>query len=223
MATATVSAQRSVRSVSRYLLWGLFGLMLAYVVAHNEAFLIDGSDPKWPHIHPFRWYLLPHGVAGACALLLAPMQFSDWLRCRYLQLHRVVGRIYVGGVLIAAPMGFYVQYFQERMGATRSFSLAAATQAVSWTVTTLVALILIRQGKVEQHRRWMTRSFAVALIFLEVRVILGATGWEKLGDNVTETVVWVCNVAALLGADLLLQMQETWRSRPVRARAQSGA
>ena len=200
---------------AKYVLFVFIGLMLAYVLVHDESFLINAKDPEWPHIHPFRWYLLPHGIAGACALLLAPMQFSDRLRRSFTLLHRVIGRIYVGGVLIAAPMGFYVQYFEERLGAHRSFSLAAATQAVSWTVTTLVALALIRQGKVEAHRRWMTRSFAVALVFLEVRVVLGVTGWEHLGPSAVETVVWACNVFALLAADLVLQVQEWQRSRPL--------
>lgn len=88
----------------------------------------------------------------------------------------------MGGVLIAAPMGFYVQYFQMRAGASEaSFSFAAATQAFTWMVTTLIALAFILQGKVEPHRRWMTRSFSVALVFLEVRVLLGVTGWEVSG------------------------------------------
>ena len=197
--------------------------MLAYVLRHNEIFLINTQDPEWQHIHSFRWYLLPHGIAGACALLLAPMQFSDRLRRRFTKLHRVVGRIYVGGVLIAAPFGFYIQYFEERTGAPRSFSLAAATQATTWIVTTLVALLLIRQGKVEPHRRWMTRSFAIALVFLEVRVILGVTGWETLGGNVDETVVWACNVFALLAADIVLQCQELLRSRQLRPAAEVAA
>jgi uncharacterized membrane protein len=215
MSTATVSAPRASWLRPKYLLFGFIGLMLAYVLRHNESFLFNPQDPEWQHIHPFRWYLLPHGLAGACALLLAPMQFSDRLRQRFTKFHRVVGRIYIGGVLVAAPAGFYVQYFNERAGAPRSFSIAAAVQATSWIVTTTIALVFIRMGKIEQHRRWMTRSFAVALIFIEVRVILGVTGWENLGIATTETVVWVCNVFALLAADIVLQLQELYRSRPV--------
>ncbi len=217
MATSSASVQQSSWLRPKHFLAAFIGLMLAYVIVHNENFLINARDPEWQHIHPFRWYLLPHGLAGACALLLAPMQFSDRLRRRFAKLHRVVGRIYVGGVLIAAPMGFYVQFFQERMGTTRSFSLAAATQATTWTLTTLIALAFILQGKVEQHRRWMTRSFSVALVFLEVRVVLGVTGWETLGPSVIETSVWACNVFALFSADLVLQAQELLRARPVRA------
>jgi uncharacterized membrane protein len=198
----------------------LIGLMLAYVLVHNESFLINAQDPQWQHIHPFRWYLLPHGLAGACALLLAPMQFSDRLRRRFARLHRVVGRIYVGGVLIAAPLGFYIQYFSEHSGTARSFSVAAATQATTWIITTLIALAFILQGRLDQHRRWMTRSFSIALVFLEVRLVLGVTGWENLGPSAAETVVWACNVFALLSADLVLQWQELRRSHPAVSKIQ---
>jgi len=42
--------------------------------------------------------------------------------------------------------------------------------------TTGIALFFILRGNVNLHRQWMTRSFAVAIVFLEVRVILGVTG-----------------------------------------------
>src|SRR5215472_8273410 len=171
----------------KYLLFAFVGLMLVYVLGHNESFLVNPKHPIWQHYQPFKWWLLPHGLAGASALLLGPMQFSDRLRQRYTKLHRIVGRFYVAGAFLAAPLGFYVQYVQERMGASRSLSMAAAMQATTWVLTTAIALAFILKGNVQQHRQWMTRSFAVALVFLEVRVILGLTGWERLGPAAVET------------------------------------
>lgn len=207
----------------KYILFGFIGLMVTYVLRHNEHFLIDAKDPVWQHYHPFRWWLLPHGVMGACALLLRPMQFSDRLRARFTKLHRVVGRFYIAGVFIAAPLGAYIQYFEERMGGPRSFSIAAAVDAVLLMATTGIAFAFILKGKVQQHRQWMTRSFAVALVFLEVRVILGVTGWEKLGVAATETVVWACLGFSLLLADVVLQWQELLRNRRVPAKAQAAS
>lgn len=219
MSTATVSPPRITLLRAKYLLFAFLGIMLAYVLVHDESFLFNARDPEWQHIATFRWYLLPHGIAGACALLLAPMQFSDRLRRKFAKLHRVVGRIYIGGVAIAAPMGAFIQHFEERMGTSRSFSVAASFQATSWIVTTLIALLLIRQGKVEAHRRWMTRSFSVALVFLEVRIVLGVMGWDDSGPAVSEMVVWGCNVFAWMAADVALQVQEWLRSRPARRAA----
>jgi uncharacterized membrane protein len=221
MSTASMPLQRHPWLRAKYVLFAFIGLMVAYVLRHNEYFLFDAKAPVWQHYQPFRWYLLPHGLAGACALLLGPMQFSDRLRQRFAMFHRVVGRFYVTGVFIAGPLGFYIQHYEERMGGPRSFSVAAGADAVLWMLTTGIALAFILNGKVQQHRQWMTRSFAVALVFLEVRVILGVTGWERLGQAAVETVVWSCLVFAILLADGILQWQELRRTRAIPAKAQA--
>ncbi len=196
--------------------------MVGYVLVHNEAFLINRADPVWQHYKPFRWWLLPHGLAGACALLLGPLQFSDRLRQRFTKFHRVVGRIYITGALIVAPLGAYIQFFEERMGGPRSFSIAALVDAILLMLTTGIAFAFILNGKVQQHRQWMTRSFAVALVFLEVRVVAGVTGWERIPGAI-ETIVWGCLAFSLLSADIVLQVQELRRSHPVAVRAQVAA
>jgi uncharacterized membrane protein len=213
MATTSVAVRPASRLRPKYALFALVGLMIAYVLVHNESFLVQPSHPVWQHYQPFRWWLLPHGLAGACAILLGPLQFSDRLRQRFTKFHRVVGRIYIFGALVAAPLGAYIQYFQERMGGPRSFSVAAVVDAVMLMGTTSIAFAFILNGKVQQHRQWMTRSFAVALVFLEVRVVGGLTGWDK-SPAAIETIVWSCLAFSLLSADIVLQIQELLRSRP---------
>jgi len=212
MSTMLIALKRSSWFRTKYLLFAAIGLMLAYVIPHDESFLVHPKDPLWNHYEPFKWWLLPHGIAGACALLLGPMQFSDRLRDRFRRLHRVAGRIYVAGVFVAAPLGFYIQYFEERLGDPRSFSIAAAADAALWVITTGIALVFVLKGKVQEHRQWMTRSFAVALVFLEVRVIGGVGGWENLDVHANETIVWACLAFSTLSADLVLQWQNLWRS-----------
>ena len=214
MSTTTAPLVRSSRLRPKYFVFAFVGLMLAYVIPHDESFLVHANDPIWQHYQPFKWYLLPHGIAGACALLLGPMQFSDRLRKRFTKLHRVVGRIYIAGVFVAGPMGFYIQFFQERMGGSRTFTAAAVTDAILWMTTTGIAFYFILRGNVSLHRQWMTRSLAVALVFLEVRVVSGITGWENLGRQVDEAIVWGCLAFSILAADIVLQWQDFRRSRP---------
>ena len=223
MSTGVMPFQRISWLRAKYLLFALIGLMVAYVLGHNESFLIDAKDPVWQHYQPFKWWLLPHGLAGACAVLLGPMQFSDRLRQRFTKLHRVIGRFYIAGAFIAAPLGTYIQYFEERMGGPRSFSVAAAVDAILLMATTGIAFAFILKGRIQQHRQWMTRSFAVALVFLEVRVIQGVTGWEKLGLAATETIVWSCLAFSILLADIVLQWQERRRTHPIPAKTQAAS
>jgi hypothetical protein len=67
MSTGVMPFQRISWLRAKYLLFALIGLMVAYVLRHNESFLIDAKDPVWQHYQPFKWWLLPHGLAGACA------------------------------------------------------------------------------------------------------------------------------------------------------------
>jgi uncharacterized membrane protein len=222
MATGPMVFSRFTFVRPKYLLFGFIACMVAYVLVHNERFLINSTDPVWQHYQPFKWWLLPHGICAACALLLGPMQFSDRLRIKYAKLHRVVGRFYVAGVFIGAPMGLYIQYFQERMGSPRGFTIATVADAFIWSATTAIALYFILKGKVQQHRQWMTRSFAVALVFLEVRVVAGITGWEAIPGAI-ETIVWMCVAFSLFFADVVLQWQELKRARPATPRPQPQA
>jgi uncharacterized membrane protein len=224
MSARSFSMQPSHRLRSKYIAFGIVFLMMAYVLNHNERFIINWKDPVWNHYQLFKWWLLPHGLAGACALLLGPMQFSDRLRRRFTKLHRVVGRIYVAGALIAAPLGAFIQYhFDEHLGASRSFSIASGIDALLWMSTTSIALSFALRGKIQQHRQWMTRSYAVAIVFLEVRVISGLGGWDE-SLTATETIIWICLAFSLLIADIAIHWQELRPAvRPALAKATATA
>ena len=196
--------------------------MMVYVLFHNERFLINRADPIWEHYHPFKWWLLPHGLAGACALFLGPMQFSDRLRQRYLTVHKTIGWIYVAGALIVAPLGTYIQYFEERMNGPRSFTMAAGADAAMLMLTTAIALFFVLRGNIQQHRQWMTRSYAVALVFLEVRVILGLTRLDN-NEMASEVVVWMCVIFAVPLADIVLNWREFKRGNITQGKAAAKA
>jgi uncharacterized membrane protein YozB (DUF420 family) len=203
---------------AKAILFLLIGAMYLYVLLTTESFLVNKSDPEWTHIEPFKTILLPHGLVAALALLLAPFQFSERLRRKYITVHKTMGYLYITGCFLGAPLGIYIQWFQERFGGieTRSFTVAAAVDAAIWIFATTMALYFIRQRKIQQHRLWMTRSFACALIFLEVRVI-GVLFQVPISQ--IETVVWCCVAAAFPIADLTLQIEEQLRSRARTARA----
>ncbi len=186
--------------------------MMGYVLYHNERFLINTADPAWQHYQPFKWWLLPHGLAGACALFLGPMQFSDRLRQRYLRLHKTIGWIYVAGALIVAPLGAYIQYFEGRTGGSFSFTMAAASDAAMLMLTTAIALFFVLRGNIQQHRQWMTRSYAVALVFLEVRVISGVFGFDN-SPIAGEIIVWMGVIFAVPLADIVLNWRDFTRAK----------
>ena len=193
-------------------------IMAAYVLYRNERFLIDPAHPVWQHYEPFKWWLLPHGLAGACVLLLAPLQFSDHLRRRFLTLHRTTGAIYVTGAFVLAPLGAYIQYLDESQGAARSFTIETMIQATLLMTTTRMGLVFALKRMIKQHRQWMIRGYAVTLTFLETRFIIGIFGLDQPFDwaNV-ETVVWACTAVSLLVGELANQVYELRTARPMPA------
>jgi uncharacterized membrane protein YozB (DUF420 family) len=191
------------------------GVMLAYVLYHDEHFLIDSTDPEWPHYRDIGRVLLPHGLLGALALVLACMQFSSRIRAQHPLIHRVCGRIYVVVVLAAAPTGAILGRLDQSIGYPSAFAIETATQASLWMLTTLIAFFCIRNGKLEQHRQWMTRSLSIALIFVTDRVVGGLTGWDQ--DPLTDTTTaWICLALAFPLADTALLVEDLLRSRSKR-------
>src|SRR3954467_11252452 len=80
---------------AKTLLFTAIGAMYLYVLWTNETFLFDKADPEWQHIAPFQALLLPHGLAAALALFLAPFQFSERLRRKYVTVHKTFGYLYI--------------------------------------------------------------------------------------------------------------------------------
>jgi uncharacterized membrane protein len=201
----------------KYLVFAGIAAMMGYVLYHNERFIIDAANPIWNHYEPFKWWLLPHGLAGACALFLAPLQFWESLRQRHTVLHRTIGTIYVIGVLILAPVGLFIQYMDEAQGAARSFTIETTIQSSTLVICTLFGLYFALRRQFTYHRQWMIRSYAVALTFFEIRVILGVFGLDQPMEwHTLETVVWSCVAPSVLIGDIANQIYESRLGRAAR-------
>ena len=193
---------------AKYVVFTLIALASLYVLYHNERFLIEPDSPVWQRYEAFKWWLLPHALFGTIVLLFAPLQFSDRLRQRYPKAHRVMGRLYVVGALGLAPLGAYIQYYQERTGMPRSFTILAIVDAAMLMGTTALAFLFAFKRKITLHRQWATRSYAVALVFIAGRFVMGITGWETLGVEIVQAIIWSCLALSLLLADVSIHWRE---------------
>jgi len=193
---------------AKYVVFTLIGLATLYVMNHNERFLVDSHHPAWQHYESFKWWLLPHGIFGTIVLLFAPFQFSERLRQRFTKAHRIMGRFYVVGALGLAPLGAYIQYYQERMGGPRSFTMLGVVDAAMLIGATLLAFLFAYRRKIALHRQWATRSYAIALVFIATRVALGVTGFEKLGVEIVQATIWSCLALSVPLADIALNWRE---------------
>jgi uncharacterized membrane protein len=155
----------------KYVLFGFIALMML-VVTFRDRFLLDPHASVWERYQFFQWWLLPHGIAGALVLFLGPLQFSDRLRHRLLRWHRFIGRTYVCAVAVAAPVGAWIEYIKYVHGiAPLRLLVGSSGFGALFALTTAVGFLMVKRRNIRQHKRWMTRSYAVALVFLENRCI----------------------------------------------------
>jgi hypothetical protein len=193
---------------AKHVVFSVIVVASVYVLYHNERFLIDSSHPAWQRYEAFKWWLLPHGIFGAIVLLFAPFQFSERLRQRFTKAHRVMGRLYVVSALLLAPMGAYIQYYQERMGAPRSFTILGIVDAAMLMGATTLAFLFAFRRKIALHKQWATRSYAIALVFIAGRFVLGTTGWEALGVEIVQAIIWSCLALSMVVADVSIHWRE---------------
>ena len=99
-------------------------------------------------------------IFGASTILVAGFfQFSKKVQS-YKSWHRMLGKIYVLGVLFFAAPGAYVMTFfiHRGTGVFISFLL----QNTLWIIFTLSAWLYVKNRKIDQHIMMMRRSYALA-------------------------------------------------------------
>ncbi|MGA9997902.1 MAG: DUF2306 domain-containing protein [Pyrinomonadaceae bacterium] len=199
---------------AKHVFFAAFGLMTLFVFYIYETPFLDSRSPVWQHIEPVKWLMLLHGPAGALALLLAPFQFSTRLRKRSLRLHRILGRLYVAGVAIAAPAAIPIAII---LGPP-SLVMAAVIQSCGWLLTTAVAIYCVRAGDIRQHQEWMTRSYPFAMVFVFARAILVIPAVKAMGEVAFISVVWSLIAAACFVPSLVINWRAVFKRKtaPVR-------
>src|SRR5580658_3360522 len=205
MPNSTMVAPGSTRPRAKTVIWVSLGLTALFVFITADLLLIT----DYPMYHAYRLQviadrhlLIPHTLAGIFALLIGPINFSSRIRQRHLQLHRILGRIYVISVFVGSFTGI-------ALAAGRPGLPGTSMQAVAWMVCTTAAFITARNRQFTQHRQWMARSYAVTFTFVSSRVFnLVPAYWSHLGDVLSAVGVIAFTLASLLIVDLGLNWHE---------------
>jgi len=174
--------------------------MLLFVLLTRDRTLLDPNSFLRQRYAAIPWLMIAHGGFGALALFLGVFQFSSRLRQRHLQVHRVMGRLYVVGVAIAAPVAIKI----STILVVPTLLMATVIQSTGWLLTTATALYCVKTGRIQQHREWMMRSYPFAMVFVVVRVIVAIPAVARMGQlGIAETVWSVIAVACFLPSFLI--------------------
>ncbi|MEM9920431.1 MAG: DUF2306 domain-containing protein [Bacteroidota bacterium] len=168
----------------------------------DVAFLrIKQSYISLPH---YQWAFFLHVYSAMLVLPAGFTQFSTWIRKQHPWLHRGSGWIYASvSVLLAGPSGLIIGWYAN---GGWSSQLAFCLLAILWMTFSWMAIWRIRQGDVEAHKRWMYRSFALALSAITLRAwkFLIVAFFEPRPMDVYRIVAWLGWVLNLLIAEWLI-------------------
>jgi uncharacterized membrane protein len=205
MGSSILQTPRAGRSRFKTVLWVSLGAMTLFVFITSEVMLVT----DYPMYHAYRLQviadrglLIPHTLSGTFALLAGPLQFSMRFRQRYLQWHRVIGRVYVVAVFVGSVTGIALAWGRPGLPGT-------SMQAAAWMVCTTAAFVMARNRQIAAHRQWMARSYAVTFTFVSSRVLnLMPAYWSHLGDVLSAVGVIAFTLASILVVDLGLSWHE---------------
>ena len=185
-------------------LWIILWSSIVFVFITNELLLIA----DYPLYHAYRllivadrYKLIPHAIFGTAALLIGPLQFSTRFRQQHLQLHRVLGRVYVVSVFCAAIMALTITWGRTLMPAT-------CIQAGTWVLCTALAFITARNRQIARHREWMMRSYAITFTFISTRILSIWPAYWNLSDQANVIVIIGIVLGSLLAVDIGLSWTE---------------
>lgn len=203
------------------ILLALLAAALVWFVSRRAHYFTDYSlDSYTEYYWPRRAGLIPHLLGGTVAITAGLVQIWLGLTHRISNLHRLLGKVYAVGVLIASIGGIYLAC---TIPGHLAYSSGLFMLDVAWLLTTGMALYAIRTRRLEQHREWMLRSYTVTFAFVTFRL---SSDWlhrwlqvpaDPVADEIDTLVAWACWAVPLLIAEPLIQI----RSMRVRGRARS--
>jgi len=189
--------------------WWLMTIMAVLLCLYSSAYFLPGMPFSFrPDVYPvssLTLFLLAHIGGGMLAVIAGPLQFWSHFRAKYKKWHRLLGLIYLTGVVIGAPAALIISPISQG-GLTTHIGFAIL--AILWGATTLIAYLKIISKDYEAHQQWMIRSYALTLAFVSLRIWLG--GLTVTGapfEEVYQSVAWLCWVPNLIVAELYLGWQ----------------
>lgn len=186
----------------------LFGITFMYWNFRPDVnFLL--TKPILVHHPIWRTAFYIHIFGGMLAIVLGPFQFVKYIRRKNLNLHRVLGKVYVVAVLIiAAPTGLYMAFYAN---GGISASIGFILMSILWFYTTYMAVNNIRKKQVNEHIKWMVRSYAMTFAAVTLRLWVPFLSLTINMEHLKVIIItaWISWLFNLIAAEFILKLKLT--------------
>ncbi len=153
---------------------------LYYLLVRGFPFLIMSEEIYGPYYFSRIVWIWPHVLGGIIAMALGPFQFIKKIRIEYLRFHRISGYLYLIGLLISAVT---LIPLITTSSSNLEIDIGLGLGGFFWFVTAVYGFIAIKNGKVEQHREWMFRSYMITLAFVVFRIVVDAFSYYQVTNE----------------------------------------
>lgn len=207
---ATRQAARSV-SIGWMAVWAVILGACAWFLADAYVYAVTRDQQEGTTLwNRLLWYAA-HASIAAPILVIAPLQFLPGLRARLPRVHHWLGRVYLGASMTAALLGIWLGATIDSPGSRIPLVLLACT----WFIVSGIAWQAARRRDFVTHRKFVIRSFALALAFVWIRVLfeVSESAFAFIPDEPTRgaTREWLAFVVPLLVTEIWLSWWPTWR------------
>ena len=118
------------------------------------------------------WYRAPwvlvHVICGIVATLIGAFQFIPVFREKKPVLHRNLGKIYLGCILLSTIVSFYLV---STAGLGIVYGVGLTMLGIVWLGSSAMAYFAIRNRNIAMHREWMVKSYVLTLSFVFFRLV----------------------------------------------------
>ncbi|CAE6525619.1 unnamed protein product [Rhizoctonia solani] len=180
-----------------FVLWFIFGgAMVGFALARymylNPSHMINGIAPGegyWFQRGVYRVGIILHVATTLTAGIIAVTQFVPIIRYKVIIVHRILG--YVSLFLLVVGTGSAFAIMRRSFGGDLSIQTAVIVLGTMTLVSALIAWINIKRLQIDQHRKWMLRTWFYAGSIITVRIVMIITAQivATIGQYLT---LWNC-------------------------------
>jgi len=140
---------------------------------------------------PFKWAIMGHVAGGMLALLTGPFQLSKAFRNANRRAHRVMGRIYAGGVAVGAVCAL-VLASTTALVVGWAYALSLHVLAGVWLTSTILAWRTAVGKRFATHEEWASRSYIATVAFVMQSLAFHLPFLSRLGSfaETSPTLIW---------------------------------
>lgn len=163
------------RKYSKYLLWLayvyfsylLLLITFQYIPYHTDVAFLRIKQEVIVFDH-YKIAFFTHVYTSIFLMIFGAIQFSNYIQKKYVKLHRISGRFYVGILLLlSGPSGLIMSYYANGgLVAQISFLLLSSF----WMLFTFLSFYFVLKRQLIKHQKFAIRSFALTLSAISLRL-----------------------------------------------------